>query len=340
MVEQRIENPRVGSSILPLATISSGRRIQARRELQFRPSFPRERSRVVHHDQPLLLFLAEQPGAMIDQPTSYRDALQDSNQDVDRFEREVLLAHAVERNRAWLWSHLDEPIAPESLQRYQKFVEKRAAGHPVAYLLGYREFYGREFEVSPAVLIPRPETELLVDLAISLLPDKNTRVVDVGTGSGAIGLTLAAERPDWRVALSDLSEAALRIAGRNRDALGLARVELFHCDLLNGLPERRFDLVISNPPYIAEGDPHLDAGDLRFEPGIALSSGHDGLDLIKPLIVQACSVLVPGGWLLLEHGHDQAEAVRSLLDKQGFESVRSWTDLAAIERVSGGQASP
>lgn len=276
---------------------------------------------------------------MIDPPTSYRDALEDSRHDVDRFEREVLLAHVIESDRAWIWSHLDEPIDPAKLHRYQNLILQRAAGHPVAYLLGHREFYGREFEVSPAVLIPRPETELLVELALALLPERNVRAIDVGTGSGAIGLTLAAERPGWRLIASDLSEAALAIAGRNRDALGLERVELLRCDLLDGLLERRFELVISNPPYVAEGDPHLDAGDLRFEPGIALSSGRDGLDLIRPLIVQACSVLVPGGWLLLEHGHDQAEAVRSLLGNQGFESVRSWTDLAGIERVSGGQAS-
>lgn len=275
---------------------------------------------------------------MIDHPTSYRGALGDSTEDVDRFEREVLLAHAVGRDRAWLWSHLDDPIALEPLQRYRKLVEQRATGHPVAYLLGCREFYGREFEVSPAVLIPRPETELLVDLAISLVPEHNTSIVDVGTGSGAVGLTLAAERPDWRVVASDVSPAALAIAYRNRESLGLQQVELIQCHLLEGLVERRFDLVISNPPYVAEGDPHLDAGDLRFEPRIALTSGLDGLDLIRPLIDQACSVLAPAGWLLLEHGHDQAEPIRSLLEKQGLKSIQSWKDLAGIERVSGGQA--
>jgi len=275
---------------------------------------------------------------MIDEPTTYRRLLQDPDGSVDRFDREVLLAHAIDRDRAWIWSHLDDQVEnPKHLEQYDQLLAQRTRGHPVAYLLGYREFYARRFYVSPEVLIPRPETELLIELALDLLPKEKARVIDVGTGSGAIGLTLAAERPEWAVLASDLSESALAVASINRDQLALDRVELAHCDLLSGLSDRRFDLVISNPPYVAEGDPHLDSGDLRYEPAIALASGHDGLDLIRLLINQAAQVLDTKGWLLFEHGYDQAEAVRALLDAHGFEATRSWTDLSGIERASGGR---
>lgn len=275
--------------------------------------------------------------AMDHQSTSYRDALQDDRFAVDRFEREVLLAHVIGQSRAWIWAHLDDPMVREKLETFEKLLTLRADGHPIAYLLGYREFYGRRFQVSPAVLIPRPETELLVELALSLLPETKVRAIDVGTGSGAIGLTLASERPEWSLSLSELSEPALDIARRNRDRLGLGRVKLFHCDLLNGVSEAGFELIISNPPYVARNDPHLRSGDLRFEPEVALACDDAGLALIHKLIRQAPRILVPGGWIVLEHGYDQADSVRSLLRDKGFESVRSWTDLAGIERVSGGR---
>jgi len=275
-------------------------------------------------------------GLMSNRSTSYRDCLQGNRFGVDRFDREVLLGHVIGRDRAWIWSHLDDPIAPVQLARLQELLRLRESGQPIAYLLGYREFYGRLFQVSPAVLIPRPETELLVELALGLLPEQGVRAIDVGTGSGAIGLTLAAERPGWAITASDLSSAALEVADINRHQLGLEGVELIQGDLLDGEAIPAVSLVISNPPYVAQDDPHLDSGDLRFEPRIALACGPDGLSLIRKLIEQAFRLLDPGGWILLEHGHDQAEAVRSLLRAEGFESVRSWTDLARIERVSGG----
>ncbi|AKS42013.1 peptide chain release factor N(5)-glutamine methyltransferase [Wenzhouxiangella marina] len=254
----------------------------------------------------------------------------------DPSEAELLLVRALGKSRAWLYAHYDDPVThgPET-ERFLAWIEQRAAGQPVAYLLGEREFYGRSFQVSPAVLIPRPETELLVDLALELSLSPPCSALDIGTGSGAIALTLAAERPDWHLTATDLSEAALRIAAGNRDQLGLSKVELLRGDLFEAIGDRTFDLIVSNPPYIAEGDPHLDRGDLRFEPAMALSSGQDGLALIDRLIEEAPSHLKRGGFLLIEHGHDQAEQLRRRLAAAGFAQAQSWRDLAGIERVSG-----
>jgi release factor glutamine methyltransferase len=267
-----------------------------------------------------------------------RDLLDAARARIDRADSEILLATAAGKDRAWLWAHLDDPFDDEIvLERFEAWVQERERGRPVAYLLGYREFYGRDFLVSPEVLIPRPETELLVDLALELLPSGARSVLDVGTGSGAIGLTLAAERPGWSITLSDISSQALEMAFENQAALRLAGVIVVHSDLLEAFDDQRFDLIVSNPPYVATGDPHLDRGDLRFEPEIALSCGEDGLALIRRLIGQAPSRLYDGGLLLIEHGHDQAGPVRKLLLEHGFDEVRSWTDLAGIERVSGGR---
>ena len=266
--------------------------------------------------------------------------LLDADSPVERFERELLLSHVFDKNRAWIWAHLeDSPVSQKQINRYSELLERRAAGHPIAYLTGFREFYGREFQVSQDVLIPRPETELLVDLALELLPVSRIRIIDVGTGSGAIGLTLAAERPAWQITVSDISSAALRVAADNQSRLRLDQVRLLESHLLDQVLSESFDLVISNPPYIANDDSHLLQGDLRFEPAVALSSGPDGLDLIRKLVAQALRVLKPRGWLLMEHGHDQAGAVRALLANSGFDSIRSWSDLAKIERVTGGRVS-
>jgi len=267
-----------------------------------------------------------------------RDLLDAACARIDRADSEILLAAAAGKDRAWLWAHLDDPFDDEiARERFEAWVQERERGRPVAYLLGYREFYGRDFLVSPGVLIPRPETELLVEIALEHMPSVDQSVIDVGTGSGAIGLTLAAERPDWSVTLSDVSSAALEMAFENQAALRLAEVTVVRSDLLTEFTDQHFDLILSNPPYVASGDPHLDQGDLRFEPEIALSCGEDGLTLIRRLIEQAPSRLNAGGLLLIEHGHDQADAVRALLEKQGFTEVRSWRDLAGIERVSGGR---
>lgn len=256
-----------------------------------------------------------------------------------RLEAEVLLAAAFARDRAWIFAHLDDSVEdPAAKQRFDELITRRADGMPIAYLLGEREFYGRSFLVDPAVLIPRPETELLIELALQLeLPD-SARLIDVGTGSGCIGLTLAAERPDWTISACDNSIEALKVANSNRELLELGRVTLIQSDLLAAIGDHQtFDLIVSNPPYIASDDPHLALGDLRFEPPQALACGNDGLTLIRRLIDQAAGRLNPQGWLLIEHGYDQADSVRELMTRAGFESVRSEKDLAGIERACIGR---
>lgn len=254
-----------------------------------------------------------------------------------RLEAELLLAHALGQGRAWLYAHADDAIEPVLAAAFHTLVKRRLDGEPMAYLLGSREFYGRDFRVTPDVLIPRPETELLIDLALSLDLPAAARVIDVGTGTGCIALTLAAERPGWQVSAVDLSSAALEVARVNRDNLGLDQVALLHGSLLEPASGQFFDLVISNPPYVADGDPHLGQGDLRFEPAMALSCGEDGLSLIRALIQQASKQLKSGGWLLIEHGHDQGPRVAALFEQAGFEQIETRHDLAGHERVTLGR---
>ena len=221
--------------------------------------------------------------------------------------------------------------------RYIELLHRRAAGEPVAYLLGEREFYGRSFRVSPAVLIPRPETELIVDLVKARVsPGAAPAVLDLGTGSGALAVTLALEIPAARVTAVDLSPAALDMARGNAAALG-AQVSFVESDWFAAVGAARFDFIVSNPPYIVDDDPHLAEGDVRFEPRSALASGRSGLDDLTRISVAAPAFLAPGGWLLMEHGYDQAEAVRALLGAAGFVEVESARDLAGIERVSLGR---
>ncbi|MEN1728747.1 MAG: peptide chain release factor N(5)-glutamine methyltransferase, partial [Pseudomonadota bacterium] len=232
---------------------------------------------------------------MVSESTTLREALAQEDRRIDRRECELLLAHAFDRGRAWVWAHLDDtPVDASALQRFHELVDQRVHGHPIAYLTGRREFYGRDFEVNEAVLIPRPETELLIELALKRNAATPLDVIDIGTGSGAIALTLAAERPAWRVSACDISTEALGVAKRNRSRLQLDRVELFESDLLAKAIDRSFDLIVSNPPYVAGGDPHLAQGDLRFEPAVALSCGDDGLSIIKRLIDQAWGALRTG----------------------------------------------
>jgi release factor glutamine methyltransferase len=214
---------------------------------------------------------------------------------------------------------------------FSGYVERRARGEPVAYILGRKEFYGLELAVNPAVLIPRPETELLVDLA---LERHFSSGVDLGTGSGAIALALKRERPAARVVAVESSAAALVVAKRNAAALNL-EVEFRHGQWLAPLAGERFDLIVANPPYVAEGDPHL--ADLAFEPASALLAGRDGLDAIREIASAAPSHLVPGGWILVEHGLGQHAAARDLLSARGLEDIATWPDLAGIPRVTGGR---
>lgn len=256
-----------------------------------------------------------------------------------RLEARVLAAFAWDVAPAWLVAHDTDPLTEAQTAQYQTLLARRLSGEPVAHLTGTREFYGRSFQVSPDVLIPRPETELLVELALARMPPgQAVRVLDLGTGSGCIAITLALERPLAQVTAVDRSAAALAIARHNADMLN-ARVEFLCSDWFAALAGRRFDLIVGNPPYIAAADPHLRHGDVRFEPLSALAAGPDGLEDLRQLAAAAGVHLQPGGALLLEHGYDQAAAVQTLLQSAGFRHVQSWPDLSGIRRVSGGDLS-
>ena len=250
----------------------------------------------------------------------------------------MLLAHALGKPVAWLYAHADDGIDDSAVQDFTVLVELRAAGGPVAYLTGRRGFWTLELEVNADTLIPRPETELLVELALSRLPaGMSVRVADLGTGSGAIALAIAKERPQAKVIATDASEGALAVALRNASLNRVANVEFRHGSWLAPLAGARFDQIVSNPPYIADGDPHLQQGDLRFEPATALSSGRDGLDDIREIVAGAGEYLVAGGWLLLEHGFDQGVLIRTLLETAGFVDVTTERDLETRDRVTLGR---
>ena len=255
-----------------------------------------------------------------------------------RLEAQMLLLHALgqpPQARAWLLAHDDAALPADAATRLHALATRRLAGEPMAYLTGEKHFHGLRLQVDARVLDPRDDTETLVDWALALLPaDAPRRVLDLGTGSGAIALAIAHARPQARVTAVDASADALTVARANAGQLGLA-VTLHHGDWLAPVAGERFDLIVSNPPYIAEGDAHLPA--LAHEPRSALVSGADGLDDLRRIVATAPAHLAPGGWLLLEHGWDQAGAVRDLLGTAGFTQVQSRRDLAGIERCSGGQ---
>ena len=254
---------------------------------------------------------------------------------VDRLDAQLLLGHLLGRPRSWLIAHGDDELGAGYRQSYQRLLERRADGEPLAYLVGEREFHGLSFAVTPAVLVPRPDTEVLVDWALAVmaaLPAR--RVVDLGTGSGAIAVTLAHRCLDAQVTATDCSTDALAVAQGNAARHG-AHVDFRLANWWDGLAGDTFDLIVSNPPYIAEGDPHLPA--LRHEPQLALTPGGDGLDALRAIATGAPTHLGPGGWLLLEHGHEQGAAVRSLLLAAGFEEVHTRQDLAGLDRCTGGR---
>jgi release factor glutamine methyltransferase len=250
---------------------------------------------------------------------------------------ELLLAHALSMSRAQIKTHPENVPGSERVRRYNELVNRRVTGEPVAYILGYRDFWTLRLAVSPDVLVPRPETELVVERALALGPSGAARAVDLGTGSGAIALALASERPQWAVAATDISEAALGMARANASTLGLGRVELLKGPWFGPLGGRRFDLIASNPPYVAEGDPALQDAALRHEPQIALASGPDGMSALREIVHSAPQYLERRGWLVLEHGSDQAAAVARELVVRGFGHVRSHRDLAGHERMTEAQ---
>ncbi len=253
---------------------------------------------------------------------------------IEPLEARILLAHALDCSRVQLVIRAKDELTPEQEAAACALFERRRRGEPIAYLTGEREFFGLSFAVTPDVLIPRHETELLVELAMERLP-RGANALDLGTGSGAIAIALAHARADAHLTATDASEAALAVARRNAAQNGV-RVTFLQSDWYQNVAGR-FDLVVSNPPYIAAGDPHLSQGDLRFEPASALTDDADGLTDLGAIIQGAPAHLAPGGWLLMEHGHDQAAAVRALLDAAGWQQVGSWRDLAGIERVTGAQ---
>ena len=271
-------------------------------------------------------------------PSTVRRLLDDARLRVEAEDAALLLSHVLDRSRGWLFAHADDPVADADAAAFASLLARREVGEPVAYLCGRRGFWTLDLAVTPATLIPRPDTELLVELALERLPAGHAPdVADLGTGSGAIALALASERPRARVVGTDASAAALDVARANAVRLGIDNVEFRQGDWFDAVPGRRFDLVASNPPYIADGDPHLARGDLRHEPPAALSSGPDGLDAIRAITAAAPAHLVPGGWLLLEHGWDQGAAVRTLLQAAGLCQVATHADLERRDRISLGR---
>ena len=250
----------------------------------------------------------------------------------------VLLCHVIGRDPAYLIAHPETRLRPNEHESFAALVDRRVRGEPVAYLTGEREFYGRTFKVTPAVLIPRPETELLVDLALERIPRAApARVLDAGTGSGCIAVAIASERSHCKVLALDQSLEALAVARRNAVELRVGNVAFLQSDWFSALGRERFDVVVSNPPYVAKSDPHLQDGDARYEPLTALDGGAEGLDAIRRIVPEAGPHLIADGWLLFEHGYDQALRARQLLQAAGYEDVFSARDLAGIERVSGGR---
>jgi release factor glutamine methyltransferase len=255
-----------------------------------------------------------------------------------RLEARMLMERVLGKDGAWLIGHADEPLSADAERSFARVVARRQEGEPIAYIIGEREFYGLKFKVGPAVLIPRPETELLVDLALQRsLSGVPLRMLDLGTGSGAIAVTLAKQRPLAQVTAVDADEAALAFA-RDNAVRHSVTVKFLRADWFSAVAGETFDLIVSNPPYVAENDRHLMLGDVRFEPRGALSGGRDGLDCLRTIVAEARSHLNPDGWLLFEHGFDQAAASRALLQAQGFTETGTWPDLAGIARVSGGKA--
>lgn len=256
-----------------------------------------------------------------------------------RLDVELLLAAAIGKSRSYLHTWPERIVSSEAALTFAEYLQRRRSGEPVAYILGQQGFWNLDLEVAPHTLIPRPDTELLVETALALLPPSPVRVLDLGTGTGAIALALANERQQWQVTAVDRVLEAVALAERNRQRLQLNNVQVLNSHWFDALPGKRFDLIISNPPYIAAEDPHLVVGDVRFEPSSALVAGADGLDDLRSIISQAPAHLQPGGWLLLEHGYDQAAAVRELLTKHDFEQIESRIDLGGHERISLGRLS-
>jgi release factor glutamine methyltransferase len=267
-------------------------------------------------------------------------AISTSGAGLSRIDAEFLLAHFLGKTRSWLYAHADQALAAQQCDDFDALVQRRKQGEPVAYITGRRAFWSLDLKVTPDTLIPRPETELLVELALSLAhPECPAKILDLGTGSGAIALAIAAERPDCRITAADVSPSAIAVAIDNADRLKLRNVTFEQGNWYSRLGGQCFDIIVSNPPYIEEADMHLGQGDLRFEPRSALVSGTDGLDDIRIIVSQAHRHLSPGGWLLIEHGWNQGEAVRALFRCAEFLDIETSKDLEQRDRVTFGRRS-
>ncbi|WP_440093324.1 peptide chain release factor N(5)-glutamine methyltransferase [Pseudomonas syringae] len=254
-----------------------------------------------------------------------------------RLDIELLLAAALGKPRSFLHTWPERIVSTEAAVAFAGYLQRRRTGEPVAYILGQQGFWKLDLEVAPHTLIPRPETEMLVEAALELVPAfAPAQVLDLGTGSGAIALALANDRQQWKVTAVDRVPEAVALAERNRQRLQLDNVQVLNSHWFSALEGRQFDLIISNPPYIADADPHLSAGDVRFEPSSALTAGSDGLDDLRTIIADASAHLSADGWLLLEHGYDQGPAVRELLIRHGFERIQTRRDLGEHERITFG----
>lgn len=255
-----------------------------------------------------------------------------------RLDCEVLLANLCGQDRSWLYGHGDTAVKPATWGDFRRAIARRADGEPVAYITGHREFWSMTLKVTPNTLVPRPETELLVEAALRAIPAEGTpRVLDLGTGCGAIALALARERPRAAVTATDVSSAALDVARNNALEQELDNIRFVESDWFDALGSNSFDIVVSNPPYVPENDEHLDQGDCRFEPRLALAAGQQGLDALKIIIAQAPRHLARGGRLLVEHGYDQREAVIDLMRANGFKNIEAFEDLAGLPRAVSAQ---
>lgn len=261
-----------------------------------------------------------------------------NSSDSPALDAEVLLSHVLKKNRSYLRAWPETNLNAVQLSQFQDLIQQRQAGHPIAYLTGTREFWSREFLVTPEVLIPRPDTECLIDLALSLIPaDSDYTIADLGTGSGIIAITLAAERPQSQVTACDLSATALAIATENAKRHQINNIHFYQSDWFASLPKQTFQIILSNPPYIAADDPHLQQGDVRFEPSSALIAEQRGLSDIQSIAEQAKDWLEINGHLLVEHGYDQEEAVQQIFNNAGYANVQTYRDLSGQPRVTYGK---
>jgi release factor glutamine methyltransferase len=282
-----------------------------------------------------------QPQEAMGVSTTVGRLLQNAASIVDREDARWLLQSVLNVDAAFLITHAELLLDTEQVLYFQQLLTRRALGEPVAYLTGEKGFYDLVLEVTPDVLIPRPETELLVEVALSEIPlDQPCNVLDLGTGSGAIAITIAKHRSNAHVTAVDLSSQALVVARRNVRKYSVENVTFIEADWFSGFTDEKFDVIVANPPYIAEKDPHLEGDGLRFEPSVALVAQNDGLDCIRKITTQAADYLTCSGWLIFEHGYDQADISRRLLDRAGFSHIFTRSDLAGIDRVTGGQYGP